>query len=115
MGFEPYEELRFAKINGGEEYAYVHSTFNGKILIPLKSQCQRNLSYNSLCLYIEDAISGKDSEKFYLYNGIPFIFKRGIFALYNLKLSSLNENELEKLIADAKLPEQFKDKIKKSN
>ena len=26
-----------------------------------------------------------------------------------------NENELEKLIADAKLPEQFKDKIKKSN
>jgi hypothetical protein len=103
--------LRFAKIDGSEEYACVHSTFNGKILIPLKSECRKNLSYNELCLYIEETSSGKDSEKFHLHNGITFIFKRGIFAIYNVKLSGLNENELEKLLVDTKLDEKFKDKI----
>ena len=45
---EPYEELRFAKIDGKEEYAFVHSTFTGKLLVPLKSQCKKDLSYNNV-------------------------------------------------------------------
>jgi hypothetical protein len=108
--FEPREELHFAKVENTEDYAVIHSIFTGNLLFPGKSQYRTNLSYNEFVLYFAGACFAKNDERFHLYNGIPK--EAGNNLSPSLKFSSLDNNELEKLLIDVKLEDNLKKNIK---
>jgi hypothetical protein len=106
---EGLEEIHFAKLNGEDKYFLLHSIFTGKLLFPGQSQTIEDIYYDDFCWYLEGASFGKNNKKLHLYNGIPHT-AHSLFS--NKNLSPLKEEELEKLLFDARLKEKFKDKIK---
>ena len=108
--FAPIEELYFAKTKSNSRYALAHTTFDGKSLHPMESQYFENLSYDNLCWYLHGASFGKNNKKLHLYNGISSNTRDSFFP--NQRFYNLKERELEKLLLDTSLREDFEGKIK---
>jgi hypothetical protein len=108
--FESFEEISFAKVKYNPIYVIIHSIFNGTILSPIKSKHIKNLSYDNFSWYLQGACFGKDNKKIHLYNGLASDINNNSF--FDKKLSSLKEKELEKLLFETGLKEEFGNSVK---
>lgn len=111
------EELGFGVIRNSannlnsNRYVLFHTIFRDSAFF--KTLIMKDISYDKFSGYLLGVSLGKDDKSFHLYNKIADCMKQEYFS--DLNLSCLDSNELEKLIKDIKLSENFADQLRKHN
>lgn len=104
-----FEELSFGKIEknkSGHKFTHEYALFHLKTVPWISRDLVGTIDYNTFVGYIRGAYFGKFPEDLSLYNGISEATQDNTYP--KVKFLPFKNDELEKLVRDAEIPDRFK-------